>query len=213
MLNTNRNKQRNKQLSKIGVDWVFVGDGPREGIAYRHAISHPEQKVIVIDPLNQEYDSPPNLRYIQMDALSWLKSRPGESVSNVRDDFAVEPITYRCASSDMVKQAIITGDVLRAYCEAVLHKKSFPKGTPNIRKNRYLYVGLIHKVLRPNGKFVLTTNFMKNVGYIDELLIKRGFAVKIEELDEEQIINYESSMAICSFKEGEKVYKIIATKH
>lgn len=204
-----RMKRIEQLREKIYVDVVFVGEGPKEGVAYRHAVSHPEEKLVIIEPLASQYCLPPNVTYIQGDALKWLEFRAPETVGNVRDDYALTWITQRIGSSDpgVQLQRLLE---LRKLAIISDYIGGLPKGAPNIRRNARRYFSFVKKVLVPNGKFQLTSD-INVISTAEEELSSVGFSVSVESLGSNDISN-ESREAQNSFREGQKVYRLIGIK-
>lgn len=200
-----------RKKSKKALDWVFIGEGPEKGVAYRHALEHPEESVLVIEPMAPLYSLPSNMIFTQMDAIKWLELRASESVKNVREDNSFVCVAMAVPTPDIVKHYQRHAEVYQAMIEKLTRGKPLPRDIPNISKNEDRFVGLVKKVLVPGGKFYLT-DIEKSKPQLAHYLAIHEFDIEFQQLSEEQIMSSESPQTRNDYQEGHVVYRIIGTK-
>jgi len=197
--------KRERRIEEITLDWVFIGEGYEQGVAYAHSIAHPQEKLAIVDPQRPHYQLPANIQYFGIGALQYLENRPAESIKNVRDDFAYVHITFD------VTRAKSQGEIISEL------KASLAMGKPisrafDVERNTLRYFKRVYHVLTPGGNFFLTTSSHDSIRITESQLEKAGFVTEICQLSSQTVMQSESPQAKDDLAEGYDIIRIIGTK-
>jgi len=178
------------------IDILSLGEGSEKGAAFRHAQENPEKRIVAVSIGKPNYEVPPNMKYIQRNAISHVQSLQANSVRTIVDNYFFHFSIYGTRNmAEEVKKWRKDPKVLH---EAMVKR---PKK----------YVWSVMRALVPGGSFIITTDEKTRVP-IGNILQEVGFTVSSRVLTKEEILKSGSESAKRDLERGKLVTLIIATK-